>query len=87
LAHRVDAIRPLLAEPADDPDRLSAVDTAIAKRLQQPRTTVDRVLKKLHALRLIDVEEAPLGDKGWRYFLAEDNDAATFALLVTRNAN
>jgi predicted transcriptional regulator len=59
--------------------------TAVAKRLQQPRTTVDRVLQELHALRLIDVEDAPEGEKGWRYFLAEETDAATLALLVTRN--
>jgi predicted transcriptional regulator len=59
--------------------------TAVAKRLQQPRTTVDRVLQELHALRLLDVEEAPFGEKGWRYFLADDTDAATLALLVTRN--
>jgi predicted transcriptional regulator len=59
--------------------------TAVAKRLQQPRTTVDRVLQELHALRLLDVEEAPFGEKGWRYFLADETDAATLALLVTRN--
>jgi predicted transcriptional regulator len=59
--------------------------TAVAKRLQQPRTTVDRVLQELHALRLLDVEEAPFGEKGWRYFLADDTDAATLALLITRN--
>jgi hypothetical protein len=42
-------------------------------------------LQELHALRLLDVEEAPFGEKGWRYFLADETDAATLALLVTRN--
>jgi hypothetical protein len=55
--------------------------------VSQPRTTVDRVLQELHALRLVDVEDAPLGDRGWRYFLAADTDAATLALLVTRNVS
>ena len=40
---------------------------AVAKLLQQPRTTVDRVLQELHALRLLDVEDAPFGEKGVKF--------------------
>ena len=67
LATRIagDSIPPLrLAILGDVQAHPRETTTEITKRLQQPRTTVDRVLQELHALRLIDLEEAPAGEKG-----------------------
>jgi hypothetical protein len=89
LATRIagDSIPPLrlqiLGDVAGHPQNTT---TEIAKRLQQPRTTVDRVLQELLALRLIDFNDPP-EKKGWRWLLAKDTDADTLAQLVTRNVS
>jgi hypothetical protein len=45
--------------------------------LQQPRTTIDRVLQQLHLLGLLIVESLPYGEKKrWYYSLAPDISAA-----------
>ncbi len=58
--------------------------TEIAKRVQRPRTTVDRCLQELHLLGLLHVEEVGDG-RGWRYLLAPATDARTVQALITRN--
>jgi hypothetical protein len=45
------------------------------------------VLKELHALRLVEQQDPPLGEKGWRYSLAEDTDGVTLDRLITRNVS
>jgi predicted transcriptional regulator len=90
LATRVagDSVPPLrLAVLGDLAAHPSSTTTAVAKRLQQPRTSVDRVLQELHALRLIDIDDTPTGGSGWRYLLAKSTDAETLKRLVTRNVS
>ncbi len=58
--------------------------TEVAKRLQRPRTTVDRTLQELHLLGLLNVAEVADG-QGWRYQLAPTLDTDTVQALVTRN--
>ena len=57
--------------------------TEVTKRLQRPRTTVDRGLQELHLLGLVRIEEGGDG-QGWRYSLAPDVDRDVLAGLVTR---
>lgn len=58
----------------------------VVKRLQLPRTTVDRTLQELHLLELLQVDEVPYGDgrSRWIYALAPTTDADT-VLRLTRN--
>ena len=58
--------------------------TGIAKRVQRPRSTVDRTLQELHLLGLLNVEDISDG-QGWRYHLAPAVDPLTVQALVTRN--
>jgi len=53
------------------------------KGLQKPRSTVDRALQSLHVLGLLRVEDAPQGEKGWRYALADELDLDALRGLVT----
>jgi hypothetical protein len=58
--------------------------TEVTKRLQRPRTTVDRTLQELHLLGLVLVEDVE-GQRAWRYDLAAGVDRTALAQLVTRN--
>jgi hypothetical protein len=58
--------------------------TDVTKRLQRPRSTVDRTLQELHLLGLVVVEEVGDGH-GWRYRLHGDLDHSALEGLVTRN--
>ena len=60
---------------------------SVGRRLRHSWTTVDRALKELHALRLIDQEDPPVGEKGWRYSLADSTDAKALTCLITRNVS
>ena len=55
----------------------------VTKRLQRPRSTVDRGLQELHLLGLTEIEEAD-DQKGWRYYLAPTVDRLSLARCVTR---
>lgn len=57
--------------------------TDVHKRLQKPRTTVDRELQALHLLGLLH----QVGDTQWRYVLSEEVDQAALKSLVTRNVS
>jgi len=58
--------------------------TDVTKRLQRPRTTVDRTLQELHLLGLVRIDEVE-GQRSWRYGLSPEVDREALALLVTRN--
>ena len=58
--------------------------TDVTKRLQRPRTTVDRTLQELHLLGLVRIDEVE-GQRSWRYGLAPDVDVDALSRLVTRN--
>lgn len=80
-----DSVPPLrLAILADVQDNPSSRTTEVTKRLQRPRSTVDRTLQELHLLGLVHVEE--IGDgQGWRYVIAPTVDRLALHQLVTRN--
>lgn len=62
----------------------SSRTSEVTKRLQRPRTTIDRTLQELHLLGLVVVDE--VGDGlGWRYSLHPSVDRDVLASLVTRN--
>jgi hypothetical protein len=73
---------------ADVLDHPSSRTTEVTKRLQRPRTSIDRTLQELHLLGLVIFEEVADG-QGWRYSLAPDVDPDALRLLssrgVTRN--
>jgi 5S rRNA maturation endonuclease (ribonuclease M5) len=74
---RLDALHDVLEHPYS---RTSDV----TKRLQRPRSTVDRTLQELHLLGLVVVDEVDDG-QGWRYTLHPDLDAPALLAVVTRN--
>lgn len=83
-----DSIPPLrlaaLADVVEHPDTRVA---DVRRRMQKPRTTVDRTLQDLHMLGLLSLREEEVGADRviWRYSLAPDVDTATLAALtVTR---
>lgn len=51
----------------------------VTKRLQMPRTTIDRALQELHLLNLVHVEDGEAG-RGWRYRLTERATMAAVAV-------
>lgn len=56
----------------------------VTKRVQRPRSTVDRTLQELHLLGLVEVDEVGDGH-GWRYRIAPGVDEQALRVLVTRN--
>jgi Domain of unknown function (DUF3854) len=74
----------LLGDLAENPWSSAS---SVGRRLQHPWTTVDRALKELHALRLIDQQDPPIGEKGWRYSLADSTDVKALTCLITRNVS
>jgi len=73
---RLDVLRFVLATP----DCTLAEAT---KGLQKPRSTVDRALQSLHVLGLLRVEDAPQGERGWRYAVTDELDLDALRGLVT----
>jgi hypothetical protein len=64
-------------------DHPSSRTSEVTKRLQRPRSSIDRTLQELHLLGLVIVEEVGDG-QGWRYSLARDVDPDALRSLVTR---
>ncbi|RBY92950.1 bifunctional DNA primase/polymerase [Blastococcus sp. TF02A-30] len=88
LARRVarDSVPPLrltlLADLLDVPNSTTA---QVRKRVQKPRSTVDRALQELHVLGLLRQHDLP-GGSSWVYELSEVVDPSVLrALVVTRN--
>lgn len=83
LALRVarDSVPPLrlqcLLDVADCPQTRTS---EVTKRLQVPRSTIDRALQELHILGLLVVDESDDG-RGWRYSLADSLDPHAVELL------
>lgn len=75
-----------LAVLADVMAHPSSTTTEVTKRVQRPRSTVDRTLQELHVLGLVAVETVEEG-KGWHYRLADDVDTQVLERLVTRNVS
>lgn len=60
----------------------------VVRRVQRPRTTVDRTLQELHLLGLLTMDEGsedpdPLRGKGWRYSLTRRVDEEILARFTT----
>ncbi|MGY1660766.1 hypothetical protein ACI78Q_06015 [Geodermatophilus sp. SYSU D00705] len=88
LARRVagDSMPPLrLAILADLLVYPMARVTDVHKRLQKPRSTVDRALQELHLLGLVEQHEA--AGRGWPYELSKAVDQPTLRALITRNVS
>lgn len=71
----------LLADVLEHPDSRTS---EVTKRVQRPRTTVDRTLQELHLLGLVVVDDVGDGT-GWRYSIAPTVDRQALAQVVTRN--
>lgn len=79
-----DSMPPLrLAILADLLDHPGSRTSEVQKRLQRPRSTIDRELQALHVLGLLTLDETGDG-KGWRYDLSDRVDPLALKLLVTR---
>lgn len=72
----------LLADVGDNPDSRTS---DAQKRLQKPRTTIDRELQALHVLGLLVCDDT--GQGGWRYSLSDAVDQSTLKTLVTRKVS
>jgi predicted transcriptional regulator len=86
LALRVarDSLPPLrkdcLLDLAAHPDSLVS---QVRKRLNKPRSTVDRELQALHQLGVLTLDEVELGNRvEWRYRLANDEHAHALKVLT-----
>ncbi|WP_347756098.1 bifunctional DNA primase/polymerase [Agrococcus sp. ProA11] len=89
LALRVarDSVPPMrLAVLEDVAAHPGATTTNVVKRLQKPRTTVDRQLQVLHQLGLLTTADEQLGTL-WMYTLAEDVSLAAIQLTTHRKTN
>lgn len=74
-----------------------ATTREIRRRLDKPRTTVDRQLQALHMLRVVTVDEEPYANDGrvrWFYSLSDDLNSSSLdpnsvpvLLLTARNGN
>ncbi len=89
-AHRVagDSMPPLrLTVLADVAAHPGARTSEVTKRLQKPRSTVDRVLQELHVLGLLVVDDPTAGGAGlgWMYSLHAAVLPDVLHRLVTRN--
>ncbi len=85
-AHRVagDSMPPLrLLSLADVAAHPGARTSEVTKRVQRPRTTVDRVLQELHILGLLTIDDG-VGNS-WHYRLSDLVDPVALDRLVTRN--
>lgn len=81
-----DSIPPLRAAIlADIAEHPSSACRDVVKRLQRPRTTIDRALQELHLIGLLHVIEAAAGslDMTWRYELAHDVSPVLIKSLMT----
>jgi hypothetical protein len=67
----------ILRDVATNP---AAACRQVVKRVQRPRTTVDRTLQELHLIGLLTVAEGDEIDRAWRYTLAEGVDVAAVAV-------
>jgi predicted transcriptional regulator len=82
-----DSLPPLrLLALADLQAHAGARVVEVTKRLQRPRTTVDRTLQELHVIGLAVVDDAASG-QGWRYRLSERIDETTLIALITRKVS
>ncbi len=90
-AHRVagDSMPPLrLLALADVMANPGARTSEVTRRLQKPRSTVDRVLQELHILGLLVVDEPVAGvGGGWMYSLRPDVRPDVLTRLITRNVS
>jgi hypothetical protein len=79
-----DSVPPLrlliLGDLLDNPN---STTTEVQKRLQRPRTTVDRSLQEFQLLGLVVMDDT--GTHGWRWSLSPEVDRAVLRSLVTRN--
>lgn len=88
LAIRVarDSMPPLRLEILED---VAAHDWSplreVQKRVDKPRSTVDRQLQALHLLGLLTVEEENPLNPTWRYTLAPGIDVSSIASITTNN--
>lgn len=57
----------------------------VQRRIQRPRSTVDRELQALHILGLLVIGDDATG--GWRYRLADAVDPVALHTLITRNVS
>jgi hypothetical protein len=81
-----DSMPPLrLALLADLLQHTRATVADVEKRLQKPRSTVDRELQALHVLGLLERHETE--GRGWPYTLSSQVDQAALQTLVTRNVS
>jgi hypothetical protein len=75
----------LLADVMDHPD---ATTSEVTKRVQKPRTTVDRGLQELHLLGLLAVgggdDGDPIRGRAWRYTLTDRVNPDTLSSLVNQ---
>jgi len=81
-----DSIPPLRAAIlADIAEHPRATCSEVVKRLQRPRTTIDRALQELHLIGLLHIDEAPAGsfDKSWHYELADGVSPVLIKSLMT----
>jgi hypothetical protein len=58
----------------------------VAKRLQKPRSTVDRELQALHLIGLLHQQDAPNGESGWRYVISGEVEVSVLERIAPRNA-
>jgi DNA-binding IclR family transcriptional regulator len=64
---------PLRLEILDDlKAHPSSILSEVRRRVDKPRSTVDRQLQSLHMLGLLTQVESVLPGTGWRYSLASD---------------
>jgi hypothetical protein len=81
-----DSIPPLRAAIlADIGEHPQSACRDVVKRLQRPRTTIDRALQELHLIGLLHIVEATPGglDMSWRYELAGDVSPVLIKSLMT----
>ena len=91
IAHRVarDSVPPLrLLALLDVLDYPGARTREVTRRLQRPRSTVDRVLQELHVLGLLVVaEDVGQQGTGWQYHLSKTVDPEVLARFGSRTRN
>lgn len=81
-----DSIPPLRAAIlADIAEHPGSPTRNVVKRLQRPRTTIDRALQELHLIGLLRVDEAIPGslDMSWHYHLADGVSPVLIKSLMT----
>ncbi len=82
-----DSVPPLrLAALGDVANHPGSRTSAVTKRLQKPRATVDRVLQELHVLGLVIIDDEGEA-RGWQYELAPSVHADVLAERITRKVS